>query len=89
MILIRKIFSEDQRKSASSCALWRLLFWKGVVMKGLDEKISVTIKQLLDLSEALWGDNPKWPFFRKLLLKNLNELRRDLVLSNQSSKRKE
>jgi hypothetical protein len=58
-------------------------------MKGLDEKISVSIKQLLDLSEALWGDNPKWPFFRKLLLKNLNELRRDLDLSNQTNKRKE
>jgi hypothetical protein len=58
-------------------------------MKGLDEKISVSIKQLLDLSEALWGDNPKWPFFRKLLLKNLNELRRDLASQTQVNNQKE
>ena len=43
-----------------------------------DKKISIVIKDLLDLSEAFFGDDPRWPFIRKLFLRQLNNLKRDI-----------
>ena len=49
-----------------------------MLLKNNDLIISTAINQLLEVSEAAFGRSEHWPFFRKVILKRLNDLRRDL-----------
>jgi hypothetical protein len=45
----------------------------------VEQSFSRTISQLLEVSEAMFGDQKQWGFYRKVLLKRLNELQREIL----------
>lgn len=44
----------------------------------VQQSFTKTISQVLELSEAVFGGHEQWPFFRKVILNRLNDLRREV-----------
>lgn len=45
----------------------------------IETSFASTIGRLLELSEAAFGEHERWNFYRHLLLKHLNRLKRDVL----------
>lgn len=45
----------------------------------IDAQFSQCISHLMELSEGLFGHHQHWAFYRKALLKRLNDLRRETL----------
>lgn len=43
-----------------------------------NESINRTMSGILEVAEAAFGTTPHWQFFRKTLLKRLNDLKREV-----------
>jgi hypothetical protein len=43
--------------------------------QSIDALFSRAMGQVLETSQALFGEHEKWPFLRKVILKRLNELK--------------
>ena len=54
-----------------------------------DRSFSGTVRQLLDLFEAALGTDPRWQFYRRTILRLMNNLKRehDETLARTSSSR--
>lgn len=53
----------------------------------MDKAFARTISQLVEVAEAMFGteqaNRQKWEFYRSVVLKRLNELKRDIQDTNQ------
>lgn len=47
-------------------------------IKVISENFSKSIAHLLELSEGMFGDHRQWRFYRKALLRELNNLKREV-----------
>lgn len=70
MILYKSFLSES------------MLRVKGKSME--NDQYTKAITSILGTGEALFGDHPRWDYFRKRVLRSINDLRR---INNYSSKR--
>lgn len=52
-------------------------------MKLIDPIFQRTISHVLELSEGLFSEHPQWSFYRKVLLKRLNDLKREVTEINK------
>ena len=44
----------------------------------IKQAFAKTISQILEISEGMFGNHEQWIFYRKVLLKRLNELQREV-----------
>ena len=45
----------------------------------IEQSFARTISQLLEVSEGMFGDQKQWVFYRKVLLRRLNDLQREIL----------